>query len=327
MNLHGEQPVLVNKFNPQQKQPKARRVTVDLPEQLDLDENYEETVTNLTNVRRASDGKFRLGYLNFDRIRQISPSAALLLASEVDRWNARNGGRVRARHTNWNPNVKRLFCQMGLFELLGLPRPTDLDLVANTTFLPFQHRDVVDNSSPGATVKELRVQLEGVAGVEIKRHLLFEALSEAGTNVSQHAYHSHAHLKRWWLFASYEKSNNTIVVSLCDHGLTIPGTLPSSGFLETVKDKISLWNDGEKIKAAMELGRSKTGALERGKGLQNFLEIIKTYPGSRLRIFSNHGLLTVSNSASDGLVMKSSLVETPFLGTLIEWQFVPKTTI
>jgi len=25
-----------------------------------------------------------------------------------------------------------------------------------------------------------------------------------------------------------------------------------------------------------------------------------------------------------GLVMKSSLVEIPFLGTLIEWQFMPK---
>ena len=110
-----------------------------------------------------------------------------------------------------------------------------------------------------------------------------------------------------------------------DHGRSIPGTLPASKLYEKIKDSFGGWNDGQKIRAAMEAGRSSTGIEGRGKGLQNFLQIIKHYPGSRLRIFSNRGLLTVSNTSS-GLSFESGVAESPVLGTLIEWQFVPIKT-
>jgi hypothetical protein len=213
---------------------------------------------------------------------------------------------------------------MGFFELLGMARPVDPGIPINTTFLPFIRRNVIDaKSSAGDMARELRKQIEAAAGVEIVKHLLFEGLSEAITNVSQHAYFSTDQVRDWWMSAAIDKG--LVTVSFYDHGRTIPGTLPASKLYEKFKDSFGGWNDGEKIKAAMQVGRSSTGVEGRGKGLQNFLQIIKHYPGSRLRIFSNRGLLTVSNTP-DGLTFESGVAESPLLGTLIEWQFVPIKT-
>jgi len=114
-----------------------------------------------------------------------------------------------------------------------------------------------------------------------------------------------------------------VVVSFCDHGRTIPKTLPASKIFERIKDRFDAWNDGQKIKAAMEVGRSSTGDAGRGKGLQNFLEVIKGHTASRLRIFSNFGRLVVTNSDQNVLSFDTSVSEACLQGTLIEWQFVP----
>jgi hypothetical protein len=317
-------PLLVNRHNPEQRQPKNRKVDIHLHERIDLEENYERTITDLTNVRRAVANGVNIPDLDFSRLGYISPSAALLLASEVDSWKAAikgRRGRLRAKTDTWTPSVKKLLCQMGFFELLGMKRPEDPGIPINTTFLPFIRRNVTDaRTSAGEMAKELRKQIESVAGVEIVKQLLFEGLSEAITNVSQHAYSPTDHVRDWWMSGAIDKG--LVIVSFYDHGRTIPGTLPASKIFEKIKDRFGGWNDGEKIRAAMEVGRSSTGIEGRGKGLQNFLQIIRHYPGSRLRIFSNRGRLTVSNTPS-GLVFESGVAESPLLGTLIEWQFVP----
>lgn len=317
-------PLLLNRHNPEQRQPKNRKVDIHLHERLDLEENYERTITDLTNIRRAIANGVNIPDLDFSRLGYVSPSAALLLASEVDSWKTAirgRRGRLRAKTDTWTPAVKKLLCQMGFFELLGMARPVDLDIPINTTFLPFIRRNVIDaKTSAGEMAKELRKQIESAAGVEIVKQLLFEGLSEAITNVSQHAYFPTDHIRDWWMSAAIDKG--LVIVSFYDHGRTIPGTLRASKLYERFKESFGGWNDGEKLLAAMQVGRSSTGIEGRGKGLQNFLQIIKHYPGSRLRIFSNHGLLTVTNTPTK-LSFESGVAESPLLGTLIEWQFVP----
>ena len=113
VNRYGYRPVLVNKFNPEQKPAKNQRVTVELPERLDLEDNYDVSVTALLNVRLAAKQKFKLAHLSFEKLRYISPSAALLLASEIDRWKGSIGDRVRANPSEWDPNIRQLLCEMG----------------------------------------------------------------------------------------------------------------------------------------------------------------------------------------------------------------------
>ena len=316
----------MNRHNEAQRPPRNRRCEIKLPARMDLGEHFEETITHMANVRLASRDRLRL-YLNFDNIRHISPSAALVLASEVDRWNGSLGGRLRARDRHWDPNIKRLLCEMGFFDLLHLAPPPDLGIVTNTTFLQFLRGNVEQRGNGGLLAQMLGKRIEAAAGREIRRHLLFDGLTEAITNVSQHAYRKDPAeaYRPWWMFAAYTRSSNTIIVSFYDHGLTIPTTLPASKGFEWMKDKLGFWNDGERIKAAMQYGRSATEQTGRGKGLQNFLEIIEAHPGSKLTIFSNKGKLIVANGVQNGLEFDSSVLETSLLGTLIEWQFAPLT--
>ncbi len=312
---------------PVEKKSRPRGAEIALPAHLDLDDNYSATVRSFNKVRGASERRYRLSYLNFDQIRLVSPSAALLLASEIDRWNESIGGRIRAQDAAWDPDVKRLLCEMGLFELLNLKRPAGVEAAVNTTFLPFMRGNVEDRTHAGERAKLLRQQIEKVAGTEIKKHLLFDGLTEAVTNVCHHAYRKRGRNKRryrpWWMFAAFSRDSNRITVSFYDHGLTIPGTLPASEKMERWRHRLGLWDDGQKIRAAMTIGRSATGKKGRGKGLRNFLELITVHSHSRLKIFSRNGVLTVTNPGNNRIQYRSDVLETSLRGTLIEWQFNP----
>lgn len=299
-----------------------RKVTIQLPEKLDFEENYEVVVSHFQTLRSANK-QSRLKSLGFDKIRYISPSAALVLASEVDRWNQRTGGRLKPLLDSWHEDVKRLLCQMGYFELLHLPAPMAPAASASTTFLPFKRGDLGDRNA-GLLAKQLRIEIEAVLGFAIKRHFLFEGLSEAITNVGQHAYPdaSCVAAKQWWVSASHDKKDRTLCVMFYDQGVGIPITLPSSQFFERFKTFFNSWVDSQKIEAAMQIGRSSSKAAERGKGLQNLIEFAKWYDEGQLSIYSLRGMFRLT-SKRDGAshIVKTERRdhENSIGGTLIEW--------
>ena len=62
------------------------RLILKLGERLDFEANYERTASSFRELRDATLHGRRVKSLRFDRIRYISPAAALVLASEVDGW-------------------------------------------------------------------------------------------------------------------------------------------------------------------------------------------------------------------------------------------------
>lgn len=307
------------------KRPEYR---VKLPDELSFKRNCGPSLRALSFVRDAAQQKLLLRYLDFDGLRYVSPAAALMMASEIDQWNRTSQGLLSARDANWDPNVRKLLCEMGLFDLLKLDRPVDLEGTTSTRFLPFIRGEVDANrANAGARAKELNKMIQDAAGQEIKRHLLFTGISEAITNVSHHAYRSGTKARPWWMFAAYDSASCEVTVVFLDHGLTIPGTLPAWKGIEKLKVRFGGWKDGQKIHAAMELGRSGTSSIGRGKGLPDLLTIVKAHPGSSLRIFSRRGLLTVENMPRGSLSFRSSSLARSLKGTLIEWKFVPKNLL
>ena len=294
---------------------------IELPAQLDFEENYETTASHFRLLRNASLGRFRIKELLFDEIKHISPAAALVLASEVDRWNQRVGGRLRATVDRWNSEIKRLLGQMGYFELLGLKRPDNCNGSGDINFLHFL-RGESGRTDGGKLAKQLRIDIETLVGKEIQRQFLFEGLSEAITNVSHHAYPPwsySARAKQWWLSASFEKEDRRLNVMFYDQGVGIPKTLPSSHLWEHIKGFFDFWTDAQKIQAAMEYGRSATGRPERGKGLKNLLEFAKAHAEGKLSIYSHSGLYRMVQGYNGDIQAAPTNHETPIGGTLIEW--------
>ena len=105
-----------------------------------LEDNYEETVQRLRNLRadlsKSIDRYFELGgsqqkkkarlpsFLDFSTIRRCTPSSALVLATEFDRarsivpWNIHL---INLR--NWRRDLVDLMDEIGFFRLLEIPRP------------------------------------------------------------------------------------------------------------------------------------------------------------------------------------------------------------
>lgn len=308
---------------------KELKLTIELPERLDFDSNYEETASHFAALREAVHKGIRIKNLDFSRIRYISPSAALVLASEVDQWNQRIGGRLKANLPSWDEDIKRLLCQMGYFELLKLERPEAAWPVKSNTFLQFKRgqsfKHGQENKEDGGQLaKQLRMEIESIVGQTIKKCFLFEGLSEAITNVGQHAYPGVIDYtqKRWWLSASYDADERKLSVTFYDQGEGIPKTLPRFTLLEFIKDFSVSWPDSQKISAAMDVGRTSSRLAERGKGLQNLIEFAKAHRHGSISIYSLRGLYN-QVFTNDGNTQTHDKTHRDFEnsigGTLVEW--------
>lgn len=305
-----------------------KRLVLALPEELDFDENYEITTSHLRILRKAVETGTKIRRIDFSRIKKLSTSAALVLASTVDQWKDRVKGSLKAELPTWGMDITRLLCQMGYFELLDLRRPPqNWEDSSGITYLPFL-KGRVGEDKPGEKAKHLRVEIEKLVGEKIKKHLLFEGISEAITNVCQHAYEgvNDERRKFWWLSASYDDLSRELRITFYDKGIGIPKTLPAHKKFEIIRQLFHAWTDSRKVKAAMEIGRTASGLSERGKGLQNLIEFAKAHTRGSLRVTSLRGSYEeFYESMSDGQrppQISRKDHRCSIGGTLIEWSVI-----
>jgi len=293
-----------------------------LPANLDFETNYEETAKHFRAVRNAVQQR-RCRSIDFSGIEHISTSAALVLAAEMDVWKYKLNRRLRALTPTWRPQITRLLSEMGYFELLGLSRPKGLSTTGEPTFLKFK-RGLVGEYDHGAVAKQLRIEIEELTGQPINKQRLFAGVSEAITNVAQHAYpkNERSPHKFWWVSASFHRQKKTLQVTFFDRGVSIPVTLPASKWKERLSALVLAFKDSERIEAAMELGRTSSNLPEKGKGLQNLIEFSEFHHNGRLRIYSRRGMYELSfQSEGTNPAMQSRRFDNqiPVGGTLIEW--------
>ena len=212
---------------------------------------------------------------------------------------------------------------MGYFGLLGLEQPATPMVTGSVTFLEFQKGTSGPTVDKGMLAKQLRIDIERIAGHEIKKHQFFQGLSEAMVNVGQHAYPSASATpssKFWWQSASFDRRDRTLTVMFYDQGIGIPALLGPNGLLERMRVRFVGWPDSLKIKTAMKYGRSSTRRDEdRGKGLQDMVKFARAYPEGRLSIYSGKGLYRIEHTSDDKVRVLLRDFKTSIGGTLIEW--------
>jgi hypothetical protein len=217
---------------------------------------------------------------------------------------------------------------MGFFRLLNVTyKASDADEQSSSRellFLPFTAGDNTD----GRHFIELRNLIEASVGKLSSRLALFQAVSEAVTNVLHHAYKNKRRISRWWMSASINFASSTITMMVLDHGAGIPRTLPRKGRRERVREFLNVTtldgyvDDSKMIEAAVVLGRSSTGHSHRGHGLyrdiQRFVQSVEGV--ARLRIQSNRGSYIFTKSAKgEGVLLANH--RNSLDGTLVEWKF------
>ena len=279
-------------------------------------------------ARKTRGGK--APYINFDGMSLVDNAAALMLAAELDAWNIRHWHvPLRSYDKSWDPGVRQHLDTMGLFKLLRVDRQSAPEPApSDSVFMPFFSDSRVDL---GEFVR-FRERIESEINRPLARrasHYLFAGLSEAVTNVIQHAYKTNES-KRWWVSASYEKTGGKLSILCYDRGLTIPQTLPRSHKWERIRGVISavglnLKLDSDLIKGALMTRRTATKESHRGRGLPQLMNFIDEVDKGSLAIYSRKGKVLYSKSSAGGKgEYRGELLKKQIEGTLIEWSvFLP----
>lgn len=310
-------------------------MTIKCPEAFCLEANFEGVVDVLHGIRSRSERqKNEHTYIDFRQIRRLSPSAALVLAAELDRWNVvRPKYRIRTTDVeDCDPTIRRLLDDMGCFDLLhaGSPRAIEARSDDETSYVKFRSGQRGD----GEAIRGLRTDdLEPVVGAIPRTHDLYAAVSEAMTNVAQHAYKggkTPPQCAKWWLSASRNAATSEVCVMVYDQGVGIPETLPRK-FAGRVNN-MARTDHARMIEAAHELKRTSIGEPHRGHGLERdirgYLDVLDR--PATYRVMSLKGEY-VYERGSDGrrdrpLISKSRSQShaKPLYGTLIEWRLTLK---
>jgi hypothetical protein len=220
--------------------------------------------------------------------------------------------------------IERLLTDSGFLKMLGVrPRKLKGRPASGTRFVKCKS-DIVMNSK---YIPELRDELMG-DDLEMPQQvgkMVFRALSEAMANVNHHAYEnkklSNGLVGRWWLGAQLSTRKNYFELTFYDAGVGIPKTLHRKYTAEMIRGALSLLpgilpDDAQMIQAAVELGRSRTGLDNRGKGLLDIHSLITRLGVGALTIFSRGGRYRYDAVNGASSQNDQNFVE----GTLIKWE-------
>lgn len=303
------------------------RISIPCPKVFSLRENFEGVVEVLNQIRTQSDRQRNENcYIDFREIRHLSPAAALVLAAELDRWNRLPGEQKRRLKpvdvSKWDPHVRKLLGGMGFFELLQVKGQQTHNVAGSIEYVKFETGSQAD----GRVIDSLRKEKLDpvVGGVPGKLHL-YNAVTEAMTNVVHHAYKDRASSSprhgpsNWWLSASYDSSKREVIILIYDQGAGIPNTL-ARRFRERIAGIVST-NHAEMIQAAHALSRSASEKQHRGHGLQRDVRAyLENLPcDGEYRVVSLRGEY-VSTKDANGSRERLKNHAQSLHGTLIEWR-------
>jgi hypothetical protein len=311
------------------------KLTIHLPSKMNFSTDYENTASYLSTIRKLCQknkqfhGAYKLTYVNFDNLKSISTSAALVLTAELSRWEYSIRKNLKPRTENWDPEILRKFTQLGFFKIFGCNDKTNIDRHTSTEINLIEYIKGIKGEKDKA--RELGERLRLILDVEISKWaFLHSGLTEAIINVGHHAYPSTKLTKEekvWFMGGAFNRSTKELKVTFYDQGIGIPRSLPASELWERVLgflDKLPIFErkrDEIMLKAAMEIDRSRTGEADRGKGLQDLLEFVKQRSNGYLSILSAKGLykFTMKDGAPN---IKTVNFSEPILGTLIIWRVI-----
>lgn len=307
---------------------------VNLPEKMNFSKQYDKTVLTLQAIRRlvtlklaiqrgGANTAYRLKVVNFDNLRQLSTSAGIVLAAEIAYWNDKINKKITPQCEGWDLSIKAQLTELGFFDLFDLESPEvnpDITHIRSIKYFRGQKGN-------GEMAKQLRTEIEEIIEAKLdKSTFLYSGLSEAMTNAVEHAYPGELfNDKFWYMTGAFDEKSRELKVVFFDQGIGIPASLPKSKLWERAKGFLAskgLTNDHPSlIKAAVEMGRTKTDKDYRGKGLQDLLEFIRQRKNGYLSIISLKGLYKYEQK--NGIEhIKIEKMNYSMPGTLIIWSVI-----
>ncbi|MBZ0096334.1 MAG: hypothetical protein K8H75_13310 [Sulfuricella sp.] len=297
---------------------------ITLPEVLDLDDHYEETVKVTRLIRLLALRDHKPVYLVFDNVKLIKPAALLLLLAELHRCRLIHGNQKITGNYPTSPKIERMLHATGFFKLLGIHSR----VVKKPKSYPMEYVEYVSHTNEvKGTVRGFREAILGTAITmsPMAKGRFYRALTEAMLNVSHHAYpknsaHKNPQRGRWWLAGHVNRKTKELIIMFCDLGVGIPATLPKIYTLELIRSVLALLpgippNDAQMIQAGMAIGRTRTREQNRGRGLNDLRSLVDQAGEGELNIYSHRGHYRYKPNDNDTVRNYNGSIG----GTLITW--------
>lgn len=257
---------------------------------------------------------FRDTYLQF-------PSGVLLLVSEIDRQKRILGSKFNVEILLPEDKVSRqVFYQVGIAALCGKEKPATSEKFDESVRHWRYATGARMTDVPGKALE----RFEGQLSDELQSGM-WKGVSEAIINSIQHAYleercdgFRECTDTRWWMFSQVR--DNELTVAVCDLGIGIPRSLPlrwEKAKIEKLLAKFNLASpEVSAVRAALEVGATRTGDDHRGRGLPQIWQDMKSHEGSRVLLLSNRALLHWNNSTQ---TERHSEFSDSIFGTMVMW--------
>ena len=305
------------------------RKQITVPSVIDFQKNYEETVKFIGSIKDCVFQEDRFAFLDFSECKEISAEACVVLAAEIDRCRRRMLNSVSGSYPE-NFDVYSLLNGLGFFKMLKIQAiaptfhdPAKFDVVKLRSGKEFKE-DHPENLMRG--IKELFFTENKEKFVTPYGKKIYRALTEAAYNTAEHAYPLDFVNKErktcvpvWWRAGFKNKKDNMVFIVLYDQGAGIPNTL-NTNWRKQLEKLSSVWGgkppDHEKIKLAMDLGKSGTETEGRGRGSNDMQSIIRENLGGFLSIFSYNGKYVYSSRDK----CETELLSHRLGGTLVTWK-------
>ncbi|MGV8830415.1 MAG: hypothetical protein ACOH2N_00445 [Devosia sp.] len=264
-------------------------------------------------------------YVDLTVVDYISVPVAIVLAAEFHRWQLLKHLRLRARDAaKWSSEVRSLLDDLGVFELLETKAPpVGAGARENFTLTALQSGLKLD----GAKLNRLQARFRDMIVGFTNNATVYEGLTEAVENAISHAYpddytptHPFAG-HRWWGAGCIEISTMRLRFFVFDQGAGIPHTLPTADVFEGIAAWLAahfsdvVHNDTLMLRAALEVGRTRTLESFRGLGMRRMTDVVTGAENAYLRIISRRGEIVYHGEGS----IESRTHSESLGGTLIEW--------
>lgn len=332
----------INKKNCRSGEDQVRTIIVlPIPQFITIFLNKHRTkLLKVTNKLR--DYYFRKNIcikLDFSKTKKMFTEGTLYLLAELETLKITNPDIQFSLIPSKEIIVNQVLKQTGILELLGVSLNfEDMEFDETVKYWKYSSGHKVEMDSAEDMLEDFDNLLSESSSTSI-----FNSITEAVTNCHHHAYlekrfiNDPMRAKKWWIFS--QEKDNKLSICVCDLGIGIPKSLVRNSenvaenwfsrlknFLKSHKEKYD--KDSASIKAAIEIGNTRTNLVNRGKGLNqiiNQVSILCDHKAS-IAILSNKGSYIINRGMIEdgpltGIVDGFSLPYKQSIdGTVILWE-------
>lgn len=223
--------------------------------------------------------------LDFRNVKILYPDGAIYLIHRLDK--IYNKELVRGR-SSYTPTVRAMLSKLGIHKLMKIK---EYKTVNSKPMVERWHFIEGINAELGVKYDEIEQQINKIVKDKKSKMILHNAISEAITNVINHAYDANDVYKKWLLFFALAPEDNCCFIVLSDLGKTIPATIPVTWKekVMNLNDLVLSKNDSQLIELATKLHKSSTGLNYRGKGFTDIMQVEEKLDGSKVMVVSRKG--------------------------------------